>query len=530
VVAIVQDVNELRLERERRAEAAAMLASVRERYDLLASTIGEGFMLLDAGLRVAEANPAARRLLSLTADADAPAFEHLSFASPETGTTVTSRLPWQRAARGKATTAELVVRPIEEGGEVRTLEFVASPAPARHIAINVRDVTSRHAMQEDLQKAYARVVEAHTLLQQRTQQWEGNFVSAVQQLGAATASAAPLARTMAADARLPADLRAASQRMVDAFRVHDRLVKHYADVPGGAPGTNRPTPADPPAPTTREYVDVQSLAEEALRLVTARFNAGARITTKVGAKNAICHVDAALVRHALWSIFAHAAGLASRSAARVETSEARSASGRPLLRMVISWPGRSGRVAELALASSLIESEGGTCTFDASGEGTVATVEFEIATATASDASREEGRRTRVLLVEDHDSTARVLSRQLARLRCEVTLATSLSEAESMLAANDGAVDLVVCDLTMPDGSATEFLSRANAARVAAKRAALPAIALRGYGGEHDAKALSAAGFVDQLIKPVDLSALASAIGKISGQRGTFARSQDVIE
>lgn len=99
-----------------------------------------------------------------------------------------------------------------------------------------------------------------------------------------------------------------------------------------------------------------------------------------------------------------------------------------------------------------------------------------------------------------------------------------------MLSADSGAIDLIVCDLTMPDGSAAEFVTRMNGARAAAKRPPLPAIALRGYGGDHDAKALRRAGFVDQLIKPVDLSALAAAIGKMASPGGKpFAGSDEVI-
>ena len=529
VVAIVQDMHELRFERDRRTEASTMLVALRERYDLLSSTIGEGFVLTDDRGRIVEANAAARKLLALPADhSDVPAFDHLSFTSPDTGTAVTQKLPWQRAARGKATSAELVVRSSDEG-VARTIEFVASPAPQRQVAINMRDVTSRHAMQEDLQKAYARVVEAHTLLQQRTQQWESNFVSAVNQLGAATASAAPMAKAIAGDTRLPSDLRTAAQRMVDAFRVHDRLVKHYADVPGTAAGTARVhAPPGRPAPTMREDVDVQHLADEALRLVAARYNVVGRLTAKLAATATMCHLDAALIRHALWSVFAHAAAHASKAAARIESTDARSDTGEPRVRLTVTWQGRSSRAAELSLATSLVESEGGTLTVESAGDGTVATIEFATIAASASgDARRADApTRARVLLVEDHDSTARVLSRQLARLRCEITLATTIAEAEEKLAAAGVAIDLVVCDLTMPDGSAAEFVSRLNAARAAAKKSPLPAIALRGYGGDHDAKALKAAGFVDQLIKPVDLNALATAIGKIPvGNRGvSFAR------
>jgi CheY-like chemotaxis protein len=282
-------------------------------------------------------------------------------------------------------------------------------------------------------------------------------------------------------------------------------------------------------PTLREEVDVQALAEDAMRLVMARFNVAGRMTTRFAATSAVCNVDAALVRHALWSLFAFAASNATKASARVEVG-ASSTAASPRLRLVIGWPGRHGKAPELALAASLIESEGGTFEVAVEDDATVATIEFDVISATPRETNREDATRTHVLLVEDHDSTARVLSRQLARLRCEVTLATTLTEAEAILSASGGTIELIVCDVTMPDGNAAEFVTRANATRAAAKRPPLPAIALRGYGGDHDTRALKAAGFVDQLIKPVDLSALSSAISKIAGKSGTFAKSAGVIE
>ena len=123
-----------------------------------------------------------------------------------------------------------------------------------------------------------------------------------------------------------------------------------------------------------------------------------------------------------------------------------------------------------------------------------------------------------MLLVEDHDSTARVLTRQLARLQCEVTAVASLAEASDLL--TESSFDLMVCDLTMPDGSAVEFVRRVSAQRSMAGRKVVPSIALRGYSAaEDDVRAVKAAGFVDQLVKPVDLNALATAIGRITGRR-----------
>ena len=61
-----------------------------------------------------------------------------------------------------------------------------------------------------------------------------------------------------------------------------------------------------------------------------------------------------------------------------------------------------------------------------------------------------------ILLVEDHEDTLRVISRLLGRLGNDVRAAWSVGEALEL--ADGGRFDLLVSDLSLPDGSGLEVM------------------------------------------------------------------------
>ena len=109
-----------------------------------------------------------------------------------------------------------------------------------------------------------------------------------------------------------------------------------------------------------------------------------------------------------------------------------------------------------------------------------------------------------VLLVEDHLDTGRLLSRTLTRVGYRVHLATSIASALEVYRAEP--IDLIVSDLGLPDGHGTELLQQLSAIRPA------KAIALSGYGLEHDLEATRRAGFLMHLVKPIEPAMLQTAI------------------
>ena len=111
----------------------------------------------------------------------------------------------------------------------------------------------------------------------------------------------------------------------------------------------------------------------------------------------------------------------------------------------------------------------------------------------------------RVLLVEDHADTAKLMAQYLKlRLKAEVVRAGSVAEAREAFA-HKGPFDLIVSDIGLPDGAGTDFVSDLPDARP-------PAIALSGYGTEADVQRSRDAGFAEHLVKPVDLDKLEEVV------------------
>lgn len=64
----------------------------------------------------------------------------------------------------------------------------------------------------------------------------------------------------------------------------------------------------------------------------------------------------------------------------------------------------------------------------------------------------------RILIVDDHAPTRRLLARNLELASHGVKLAGSCDEARAVLA--EGAFDVIVLDVVLPDGSGIELCSR----------------------------------------------------------------------
>jgi len=112
----------------------------------------------------------------------------------------------------------------------------------------------------------------------------------------------------------------------------------------------------------------------------------------------------------------------------------------------------------------------------------------------------------RILLVEDHDDTRDVLSRLLRRLGYEVD---SVGTYESALEAlNRSQFQVLLCDLTLPDGDGCDLVQEAK------RRQSLKAVALTARAGEGDLERGGAVGFDHYLTKPFDMHELRSVLGQ----------------
>jgi signal transduction histidine kinase len=118
-----------------------------------------------------------------------------------------------------------------------------------------------------------------------------------------------------------------------------------------------------------------------------------------------------------------------------------------------------------------------------------------------------------ILLVEDHLDTVDVMTRLLKSFGHQVTTASSVAEALAAAHAAPRAApfDLIISDIGLPDGTGLDFLSRLRHENASDA----PAIALSGYGMEHDKQRCQDAGFLTHLTKPVDVARLQNAIREV---------------
>ena len=114
-----------------------------------------------------------------------------------------------------------------------------------------------------------------------------------------------------------------------------------------------------------------------------------------------------------------------------------------------------------------------------------------------------------ILLVEDHEDTARVLKRVLKHAGYVVAHANSAATARELSAHSK--FDLVISDVGLPDGNGVQLLEEL---RVQQGRE-LPAIAISGFGMQSDVSASRTAGFAEHFTKPVDWEQLRDAIARL---------------
>ena len=183
----------------------------------------------------------------------------------------------------------------------------------------------------------------------------------------------------------------------------------------------------------------------------------------------------------------------------------------------------------LTISKTMVEMHGGSISVhsEGQGKGSTFTVRLPMLRAQARDpaippitteASPPAALgRLRILLVEDHADTARIMGIFL-RSRGQV-VETADTVAAALKLAEEQPFDLLLSDLGLPDGTGLELM---RALRARGSR--LPGIALSGYGQEKDVQQARDAGFIAHLTKPVSLPRLEEAIARIAGNGTDPAR------
>jgi DNA-binding response OmpR family regulator len=120
------------------------------------------------------------------------------------------------------------------------------------------------------------------------------------------------------------------------------------------------------------------------------------------------------------------------------------------------------------------------------------------------DKPSSQPRACRLLIVDDDAVSLRAFAQLLTRAGYEVTTAINLAEARAATAG--GTFDFVICDLGLPDGSGVDLMLQLR------EHHGLRGIALSGYSDEEHRQQARDAGFVDYLVKPVDIPDILRAI------------------
>ncbi len=180
-------------------------------------------------------------------------------------------------------------------------------------------------------------------------------------------------------------------------------------------------------------------------------------------------------------------------------------------------PSTVGLGLGLAICKALAELHGGRLIARSEGRNKGATFSLQVATVTAAVAlpllKPEVEMATaelRILVVEDHETTAAAMVKLLNRRGHRVHIAHSVKSALELAAQNS--FDVVVSDLGLPDGNGFELMQKLN------ERHGLRGIALSGYGMELDQTRSFDSGFSAHLTKPVDLPRLMRALAEVTSK------------
>jgi PAS domain S-box-containing protein len=165
----------------------------------------------------------------------------------------------------------------------------------------------------------------------------------------------------------------------------------------------------------------------------------------------------------------------------------------------------------LALVKQLAELHGGSIQAQSAGTGCGAQFTLRLPLVTAAqpvaavDARSTQGglQGARILIVDDSPDSLEMLNLLLEAEGAEVRTAAGGQAALQIAETAD--FDLIISDISMPEMDGYEMLARM---RAAGRLAAVPAIALTGFGRPEDVARARTAGFTSHLTKPLDFDYL----------------------
>jgi PAS domain S-box-containing protein len=180
----------------------------------------------------------------------------------------------------------------------------------------------------------------------------------------------------------------------------------------------------------------------------------------------------------------------------------------------------------LAIVKHLVEAHGGAIEAHSPGRDRGSVFVATIPVLTAGDERVDDARRgagaalpaldgVRVLFVDDHADTRRLVEALLTERGAQVLLAGSADEALDVLRTTF--VDVLLSDLGMPGVSGFDLVRRVRELE-RAHGGRLPAVALSAYAGQDDRDRAIAAGFQAHATKPITPADLIQTVAKAAGR------------
>ena len=186
-----------------------------------------------------------------------------------------------------------------------------------------------------------------------------------------------------------------------------------------------------------------------------------------------------------------------------------------------SRPRTAGLGLGLAISRSLVELHGGKLevTSSGAGQGTECVIDLptDVRIAATPPVAIAPASRRRLLLVEDNDDSARALKNALEQLGYIVALAHNGPVALNVARTFDP--DVVLMDIGLPVMDGWELARRLRELRGAAHNA--PIVAVTAFDRDVDKQKSSDAGFVEHLVKPIDLAKLQQVVESLPLRAGS---------
>jgi CheY-like chemotaxis protein/two-component sensor histidine kinase len=286
-----------------------------------------------------------------------------------------------------------------------------------------------------------------------------------------------------------------------------------------------------------ENTDVHSLIEFLVGLSQSELqNKVLKLTLKLDAPRHHVHTDAARLQQVLWNVLRNAIKFTDQSGAitittsndaqdRLEITFHDTGIGMTpdtLSKLFLPFeqadPLKNQRYGGLglgmAISNALVDLLDGEIRAESPGLGlgstftiTFPTVDPATNGGESTTAPRKSQDKVRLLLVEDHEDTARALARLLESRGFTTQIAISVATALEAIDREE--FDLYLCDLGLPDGTGIDLIRKIRETRQT------PAIALTGFGMQEDVDRAQKAGFDAHLTKPVNLQKLEATMWRL---------------